>query len=157
MGKFGNAVGKKYWRCYAKTNTMQFNIQHVFDKQKENFDHFNELKSSLEHLSQDFKYLPGQKNRWCINLRGCLNSNKYGTFKMLLQSRKRLFIEFLATDRFFIHMDYVFFLVIQTLLYSDWFYLNVIHTSTLFKFRCLFNSLSFVNLMQLLFYSVSVP
>ena len=32
-----------------------------FDKQKANFNHFNELNLKFEHHSQDFKYLPGQK------------------------------------------------------------------------------------------------
>ena len=37
-------------------------MQHVFDDQKENFDHVNELENlNFEHHSQDFKYLPGQK------------------------------------------------------------------------------------------------
>ena len=51
---------------------MQVNIQHVFDEQKANFDHFN------EHHSQDFKYTPGQTTQGCVNSRGCLKSNKYG-------------------------------------------------------------------------------
>ena len=45
----------------------------MFDKQKANFDNFNEFKNTyLEHYSEDFKYLPGQKTGWCVN------SSKYG-------------------------------------------------------------------------------
>ena len=32
-----------------------------FDKQKANFNHFNELNLKFEHNSPDFKCLPGQK------------------------------------------------------------------------------------------------
>ena len=49
---------------------MEANIQYVFDEQKANFDHFNEL--NFNHRTQHFKYLPGQKTG------GCVNSNKYG-------------------------------------------------------------------------------
>ena len=60
---------------------MSVNIQYDIDKQKANFDHFNELKKLyFEHHSQDFKYLLGQK-QGCVNSRGCLNSNKYGISK----------------------------------------------------------------------------
>ena len=43
---------------------MQVNGQHVFDEQKENFGHFNELKTLILGMiprTQDCKYLPGQK------------------------------------------------------------------------------------------------
>ena len=41
---------------------MQVNIQHVFDEQKANFDHFNELKtSSLSIIHWILEYLPSQK------------------------------------------------------------------------------------------------
>ena len=54
---------------------MQVNIQHVFDEQKANFDHFNELNLTFEHHSQDFKYFQGLKNRGVRQFE--VNSNKY--------------------------------------------------------------------------------
>ena len=49
---------------------MSVNIQPVFDEQKSNFDHFNELKTpNFKHCSQDFKCLPGQKTGGSASIR----------------------------------------------------------------------------------------
>ena len=55
---------------------MQVNIQQVFDKQKANFDHFNELNTLISSIIPGI--LPDQKTGGCVNSGGCLSSNKYG-------------------------------------------------------------------------------
>ena len=61
---------------------MQVNIQYVFDEQKANFDHFNALKTLISSISHRILNIYQVKKQGCVNSRGCLNPNKYGTLKI---------------------------------------------------------------------------